>query len=679
MPSSSPGRPSPRPYYWLAVLGLVGLDYFSSLAYQPSIVYEIAGLAAPLATLGVLVATLLGALPLYLYVAGRSPNGQGATGLLERHLHGWLGKLLILALLGFAATDFVVTRTLSAADAAEHLVHNPSPWLQERLASLGKADQTIANWLPEPLAGRFAHYWNRQVVVTLGLSILSFCFWAFFRRGFTRAVVRLSIVVASIYMALNLFVLVAGLSYLANHAELIQRWWATVTQPGWRPPAFSLFSSIPWLQLLLLSLLAFPTCALGLSGFELSMIVMPLVRGRKWQGPDDLPGRIGNTRKLLVVAAVIMVFALASSALVTTLLIPPEAMAPGGAAFNRSHAYLAHGGLLANGETAEQIHPWFGPVFGSILDVATIVILCLTGASVTIGLRLLVPDYLHRFGMQLEWAHRLGFILHLFNVINLALTLIFHASVQAQRGTYATSVLVVLTSAGVAASLDLRSRTGIWATLLRTFFVFLTVCFAAAAFLAMVRSPASLLLSSTFIGATIVTSIVSRGLRSTELRFEGFDFISPESKLLWDALKDLPFPVLVPHRSGLISLEERDKRIRERHRLGPKVPVVFVEAILGDASEFFQRPLIHVGPEDGRYIIHITRCVSIPHVLAAAALELSAGTEPPELHFGWSNESPVTANLSFLLFGTGNIPWMVREIIRRAEPRPERQPGVFVG
>jgi len=178
MPSSSPAT-TPRPYFWLAVLGLVGLDYFSSLAYQPSIVYEIAGLAAPLATLGVLAATLFGALPIYLYVAGRSPNGQGATGLLERCVHGWFGKLIILVLLGFAATDFVVTRTLSAADAAEHLVHNPSPWVQERLASLSKADQSITDWFPEPLAGRIIQYWNRQVVVTLGLSILSFAFWAF--------------------------------------------------------------------------------------------------------------------------------------------------------------------------------------------------------------------------------------------------------------------------------------------------------------------------------------------------------------------------------------------------------------------------------------------------------------------------------------------------------------------
>jgi hypothetical protein len=679
MPQSSNGRFPPRPYPWLAVLGLVGLDYFSSLAYQPSIVYEIAGLAAPVATLGVVAATLFGAVPLYFYVAGRSPNGQGATGLLERCIHGWFGKLLILVLLSFAATDFVITRTLSAADAAEHLVHNPSPWLQERLATLGKADQSIDNWFPPAIASRLGQYWNRQVVVTLGLSILSFFFWAVFRKGFTRVVIRLSLVVASIYMALNLFVLIHGLLYLGRHPNMIGYWWTTITRPGWRPPSFELFTSLPWVQLIVLSLVAFPTCALGLSGFELSMIVMPLVRGRTTQPAPDIAGRVRNTRKLLFVAALVMVFALAASALVTTLLIPPEEMAPGGGAFNRAHSYLAHGGRLSNGESADQIHPWFGPVFGSIVDVATIVVLCLTGASVTLGLRLLVPGYLHRFGMQLDWAYRVGLILHLFNVINLFITIVFHASVQAQRGTYATSVLVVLSSAGVAAWLDLRSRPGFWHGVLRAFFALLTICFGAAALLAMVRSPASLLITAAFVAATITTSILSRGLRSTELRFEGFEFVDGESKMLWDDLKDLPFPVLVPHRSGLITIEEREQRIRMRHRLGPEVAVVFIEAKLGDASDFFQRPVVRVGSEDGRFIIQITRCVSIPHVLAAAALELSQGTEPPEVHFGWSDESPVTANLSFLLFGTGNIPWMVRELIRRAEPRPERRPGVFVG
>ena len=107
--------PIARQSFWLWVLCLVGLDYFSSLAYQPSNAYEAAGPAAPLATVVVVLVTLFGALPVYAYVAGRSPHGQGAIGLLEKCIPGWPGKLLVLVLLGFAATDFVITRTLSVA------------------------------------------------------------------------------------------------------------------------------------------------------------------------------------------------------------------------------------------------------------------------------------------------------------------------------------------------------------------------------------------------------------------------------------------------------------------------------------------------------------------------------------------------------------------------------------
>src|SRR5437588_3907944 len=126
--AAQPAHPSARHQsFWLWILCLIGLDYFSTLAYQPSIAFETAGNAAPLATVVVVLITFLGAVPVYCYVASRSPHGQGALGLLERSVHGWFGKLLIVVLLGFAATDFVITKTLSVADAAEHLIHNPQP------------------------------------------------------------------------------------------------------------------------------------------------------------------------------------------------------------------------------------------------------------------------------------------------------------------------------------------------------------------------------------------------------------------------------------------------------------------------------------------------------------------------------------------------------------------------
>jgi hypothetical protein len=141
----------------------------------------------------------------------------------------------------------------------------------------------------------------------------------------------------------------------------------------------------------------------------------------------------------------------------------------------------------------------------------------------------------------------------------------------------------------------------------------------------------------------------------------------------------MEFPVLVPHRPGRHGLLVKEETIRKRHRLSPDVPVVFIEVELGDVSEFYQRPVLEVVEEERRFIIRISRCASVAHVLAAASLELSKVGKPPEIHFGWSNETPIAANMNFLLFGQGNVPWMVRELIRKAQPDPARRPPVVIG
>src|SRR5262249_1260266 len=148
-------------YPWWIILCLVGLDYFSTLAYLPSIAVAQVGALAPVAAVGVALITLLAALPVYWYVVGRAPDGLGAPGLLEKRLHGWGGKLLILVLLGFVAADFVITRTLSVSDASTHLLANPiwkdhSQWVTDNQNKLREA-------LPRVLQGKFFDFWNEQL------------------------------------------------------------------------------------------------------------------------------------------------------------------------------------------------------------------------------------------------------------------------------------------------------------------------------------------------------------------------------------------------------------------------------------------------------------------------------------------------------------------------------------
>ncbi len=659
--------------FWLWVMCLTGVDYFSTLGYQPSIAFEATGLLTPLATIVLVLVTLFGALPVYAHVAAESPHGQGSIAMLERLLRGWTGKIIVLTLLGFATTDFVITKTLSAGDAAKHVIENPI-WRD--------VTQTVRGWGDNAAWHGLADFFLGQIGLTMLMLVI---LGAMFLRGF-REVIGLAVVLVGAYLLLNAIIILAGFHYLATHPDVLQAWLDSLAAGDWHLEHRPLQAALPGhdaLTMIALCVLLFPNLALGLSGFETGVAVMPLIRGKEDDDRERPRGRIRNARKLLLTAALIMSAYLFGAAMVTSTLIPPHDLQTAngvkGKAVERALAYLAHA------EGPHDISPLFGEAFGTLYDISTVLILWFAGASAMAGLLNLVPQYLPRYGMAPEWAKATRPLVLLFTVINLFVTYWFKADPTAQGGAYATGVLVLISSACLATVIHFwrkRAQTALGAIgrlggLL--YFGLITAVFLYTTVDVVITKVDGLLIGLCFILSIMLASVISRTLRSTEMRFMGFQWVDEQSRFLWDSMKFIEFPVLVPHRPGSRALADKEKSIREEHHLSPEIPIVFIEAELGDVSEFYQSPLMEVKQEEGTFILKVTRCNSIAHVIAALGLELSKVGKPPEIHFGWSTESPLAASVDFVLFGEGNIPWMVRQLILKAEPDPARQPRVIVG
>src|SRR6185295_4822673 len=214
-----------------------------------------------------------------------------------------------------------------------------------------------------------------------------------------------------------------------------------------------------------------------------------------------LAARVKNTRLLLRTAALIMSVFLITSSLVTTLLIPADKFQVGGEANGRALAYLAH--------------HFFGDIFGTAYDMSTIAILWFAGASAMAGLLNIVPRYLPRYGMAPQWAQATRPLTLVFTVIAFAVTVVFHADVDAQSGAYATGVLVLMTSAAIAVTLAMRSRGQRWAP-----FLVIAVLFAYTTIQNIHERPEGIKIASFFILAIVLASLFSRVWRTTELRVE---------------------------------------------------------------------------------------------------------------------------------------------------------------
>ncbi len=600
---------------WYMVLWLTGVDYFSTLGYQPGIALLAAGALAPVATAFLVVLTLAGALPVYAQVARRSYAGQGSIALLENLLSGWQGKLLVLALIGFAATDFVITMTLSAADAAQHAIENP---------------------YLHPLLG------DARVPLTLGLLVL---LAVVFLKGFHEAI-GLASLVAVPYLALNGVVLGRGFLEILRRPELLAGWRGALDAKG------------DWTAMMVAGALIFPRLALGLSGFETGVSVMPLVDGTN--GGGSIPqGRIRNTRKLLLAAALIMSVFLVASSFVTTLLVPPEAYRAGGPASGRAIAFLAH--------------HYLGNLFGTVYDISTILILWFAGASAMAGLLHLIPRYLPRFGMAPSWVAFSRPLVLVLLTANVVVTIAFDADVEAQSGAYATGVLVLMLSASAAAALA-GWREGSRA--LSVYCAVITLVFAYTLVDNVLTRSDGLVIASIFILVVMLVSAVSRSWRSTELRVAGLTFADEESARLWKQVVGKKVN-LVPVRGANLGVRARKAaEIRSHYQIGGPLAFIHVD-LLDNRSEFLANLLVGVRQDDYGFVVHVSQANAIANTIAY----ISERIDPLRIFLGLSRRNLVSQALRYLLLGEGETGMMVYTILVRyweLTPEEDVRPLVFL-
>ncbi|MFE2287423.1 APC family permease [Streptomyces sp. NPDC059443] len=619
-PQATGTEPEGRP--WWRVMCLTGLDYFSTLGYQPGIAALAAGLLSPLATIVLVVLTLFGALPVYRRVAEESPHGEGSIAMLERLLSFWKGKLFVLTLLGFAATDFLITITLSAADATAHLVENPH--------------------LTSVLSGH-------QMVITLIMIAL---LGAVFLKGFSEAI-GVAVVLVIAYLSLNVVVIGVGLWKVLSEPHVIGDWTEALTAQHGNP-----------VMMVAIALLVFPKLALGMSGFETGVAVMPHVQGDPGDTPAKPAGRIRDTKRMLTTAAVIMSVFLITSSFVTTLLIPADQFKPGGEANGRALAYLAHEHL--------------GSAFGTVYDVSTILILWFAGSSAMAGLLNLMPRYLPRYGMAPHWARALRPMVIVFTLIAFLVTWIFDADVDAQGGAYATGVLVLFTSAGVAVTIAAR-RAGQRGWTIGFGVISVVLLYTTA--VNVVERPDGVKIGACFIAGIMALSLLSRLARVFELRVTHVELDDMAQRFVRDtANRTIRFIANEPDKRDKAEYREKMEQILRDNDIPPGDDVMFVEVTVLDASEFESGMRVRGEVLHDRYRVLTLESSSIPNALAALLLYVRDETgQRPHIYFEWTEGNPMANFLRFFLFGQGEVAPVTREVIREAEPDRARRPHVHAG
>jgi len=392
---------------------------------------------------------------------------------------------------------------------------------------------------------------------------------------------------------------------------------------------------------------------------------MPLIdggeadRGYNPRENSAPPGRVVNTRKLLLTAAAIMSGMLLLSSFVTTLLIAPADYQHSGKASGRAIAFLAH--------------RYFGGGFGTVYDLSTILILGFAGASAMAGLLHLIPRYLPRFGMAPQWAEHARPLVLVLSAANVVITLIFGADVEAQSGAYATGVLVLILSAAFAATLALW-REQRWGLAFYTGIFCLVFAYTLAE--NCLGRPDGLIIGTVFTLLLMLACALSRSMRSVEMRIPHGYFADVESWRIAPELSNKKVH-LVPISSSSPEARRKTKTEIVRH-YKVRGPFFFLHINLLDNRSEFSAPLeLSLQKEGDDYVGEVFGAVAVANTIAF----ISEHIDPISIFIGLTRRDLMAQAVRYLLFGEGETGLMVYAVLLRYwkwTPEEDVRPLIFL-